>query len=211
MLIINCNEEALSYLLNIPQEYQEVEYITSSGSQYLNLWFTPPSNYLKTNIKLYSTQSWDRRAGGIYDGSNRANVHYIWMNNYIWGWFGNNDYQKQSFSTNTVYQIEMTANNGNYEIKINWTSYTWTYGGTVQVSTARPYYLFANQENWHAGENFYWRIYYFKVETSQGVIRDLYACYRKSDGVIGMYDKINGVFYTNQGSGSFTKGPNYKR
>lgn len=99
----------------------------------------------------------------------------------------------------------MVANSGNYTIKINGTSYTGNYGGTVQVSTARPYFLFANQENGRAGEHFYGRIYSFKVETSQGVIRDLYACYRKSDGVIGMYDKINNVFYTNQGSGSFTK------
>ena len=34
----------------------------------------------------------------------------------------------------------------------------------------------------------------------------LFACYRKSDGVIGMYDVENDVFYTNDGSGDFTKG-----
>lgn len=31
-------------------------------------------------------------------------------------------------------------------------------------------------------------------------------CYRMADGVIGMYDTVNGVFYTNAGSGSFTRG-----
>ena len=30
--------------------------------------------------------------------------------------------------------------------------------------------------------------------------------YRKSDKVIGLYDVVNGVFYTNAGSGTFTKG-----
>lgn len=31
-------------------------------------------------------------------------------------------------------------------------------------------------------------------------------CYRKSDNVTGMYDVINDVFYTNQGTGSFVAG-----
>ena len=36
MQFISYNTEALSYLANIPLEYQEVEYIQSSGSQYIN-------------------------------------------------------------------------------------------------------------------------------------------------------------------------------
>lgn len=31
-------------------------------------------------------------------------------------------------------------------------------------------------------------------------------CYRKSDGVIGMYDLVFGVFYQNSGTGEFLKG-----
>lgn len=31
-------------------------------------------------------------------------------------------------------------------------------------------------------------------------------CYRKSDNVIGMYDTVKGKFYTNQGTGRFTRG-----
>jgi hypothetical protein len=37
---------------------------------------------------------------------------------------------------------------------------------------------------------------------------DLVPCYRKADGVIGMYDLVSGAFFTNAGSGSFTKGAN---
>ena len=208
MLIISCNDEAQQYMSRLPSEYQEVEYIQSSWSQYINLWFTPPSNYIKTKIKLYPTQTWDRRAWWIYDWSNRANVHYIWMNNTIWWWFWWNDYSTWiSFSKNTIYEIEMTANNWSYTMKINWQTFSWTYSWTVKVSTSRPYYLFANQENGHAWEQFYWRIYYFSVETSQWLIRDLVPCYRKNDQVIWLYDLVNNVFYTNNGSWSFTKWP----
>lgn len=45
--------------------------------------------------------------------------------------------------------------------------------------------------------------YYDKNDT---LICDLFPCYRKSDGVIGMYDKARGLFLTNVGTGSFTKG-----
>ena len=38
------------------------------------------------------------------------------------------------------------------------------------------------------------------------LICDLYPCYRKSDGVIGMYDAARNRFFTNMGGGSFTKG-----
>ena len=36
---------------------------------------------------------------------------------------------------------------------------------------------------------------------------DFIPCYRNSDGEIGLYDSINDIFYTNQGTGTFTKGP----
>ena len=54
------------------------------------------------------------------------------------------------------------------------------YGGTVQLSTFK---------------------YYDKNDT---LICDLIPCYRKSDGVIGMYDIVRKIFLTNAGSGSFS-------
>ena len=35
---------------------------------------------------------------------------------------------------------------------------------------------------------------------------DLMPCYRKADGVIGMYDRVHGKFYANNGTGTFAKG-----
>ena len=47
--------------------------------------------------------------------------------------------------------------------------------------------------------------YYDKNNT---LICDLVPCYRKADGVIGMYDIVRKIFLTNAGTGSFTKGAN---
>ena len=71
----------------------------------------------------------------------------------------------------------------------------------------RNLYLFAQNYNTAARfagfYNFKGFKYYDKNDT---LICDLIPCYRKSDGVIGMYDIVRKIFLTNVGSGSFTKG-----
>ena len=52
-----------------------------------------------------------------------------------------------------------------------------------------------------------YRVYSFKAYEYDVLIRDMIPCYRKADQVIGMYDLVNDVFYTNSGSGTFYKGP----
>lgn len=50
------------------------------------------------------------------------------------------------------------------------------------------------------------RIKSVEIKVGGTVVRSMYACYRKADNVIGFYDETNDVFYTNAGTGSFTKG-----
>ena len=52
------------------------------------------------------------------------------------------------------------------------------------------------------------KAYHFKIWESDNPVRDLVPAVRKSDSVAGMYDLVNGVFYTNQGTGEFIVGPN---
>lgn len=48
--------------------------------------------------------------------------------------------------------------------------------------------------------------YFEYYDKNDELICSLTPCYRKSDGVIGMYDTVRRLFLTNAGSGSFTKG-----
>lgn len=50
------------------------------------------------------------------------------------------------------------------------------------------------------------KIYSFNADTNGTPIINLIPCYRKADDVIGMYDTVTQTFYTNSGSGTFTKG-----
>lgn len=51
------------------------------------------------------------------------------------------------------------------------------------------------------------QIFVLRVKYSDELFRELIPCYRKVDLVAGMYDRVNGVFYTNAGTGSFIVGP----
>jgi hypothetical protein len=53
-----------------------------------------------------------------------------------------------------------------------------------------------------------YKIYSCKLYKSNQMVRNFIPCYRKADNEIGMYDLVNKVFYTNQGTGTFLKGNN---
>ena len=61
----------------------------------------------------------------------------------------------------------------------------------------------------HAGTNsFIGKIYSVLLKKDDTIIADLVPCYRKADGEIGMYDIVSNTFFTNIGTGTFTKGGN---
>lgn len=51
-------------------------------------------------------------------------------------------------------------------------------------------------------------MYRCKIYSNGTLVRDFIPCYRNSDNVIGLYDTLNNVFYTNVGTGTFTKSSN---
>ena len=50
------------------------------------------------------------------------------------------------------------------------------------------------------------RCSYFQIYDNGNLVTDLVPCYRKADGEIGMYDRVQRAFRTNVGTGAFTKG-----
>ena len=192
----------------LPSAYQEVEWIQSSWTQYIDTWVTAPTNYLQTYMKInpQTVSGWseDYRAGWAYNW-NRANVHYFGYGRYklyagFWGW----DYNTWiGLVANTLYEITMTANNGSWSVNMNGSTASWTYSWTVSIN--RPFFLFRNNENWSAWAGWTFKIYSFQMTTFNWLVRDFVPCYRKSDSVIWMFDTVNKVFYTNSWTWTFTK------
>lgn len=50
-------------------------------------------------------------------------------------------------------------------------------------------------------------LYYLQIWEGKVKLYDFIPCYRKTDNVIGLYEQVNQVFYTNNGKGAFERGP----
>jgi hypothetical protein len=182
----------------LPDAYQEVEYIQSSGTQYLSLgsfgnviwWWEIKLNPLSLykNYEAYIGNSWWRpatwklqwRSGWIYFQWEWPNWSYEWT---IWAL---NTTQVISFDSNWlktdwVVKSSITPWNwGSWNVWICWNSWESSYLSTMQL-------------------------YYVKIWAWWTLVRECIPCYRKSDSVIWAYDIVNDVFYTNSGSWTFTK------
>ena len=189
----------------LPDEYQEVEYIETSGTQYINSGY-----YANGNSQFEFKITYKTNAGvpfGAYNGSWQTGYGYYHNNtssNSEYVHYYSNAQTSQQGSQNTTQEI--IINKGN--VKVNGiTTYTTPYNTfTIDYPT---YVLAGNWAGTRAEQPIACKLYYFTIKESNELKREFIPCYRKSDSVIGMYDLENNTFYTNAGTGSFTAGPNH--
>ena len=197
MAIINCNEEALSYML-VPSTHQRVEWIHSDWNQRIDLWFAPTSAmWFYCDINASS---------GAFGSSNGANGKTIFdfktsgTTRLCWNW----DTDTRNYTNNWrhVWVIDY------YNHKL------WYDDTLVTISNPSTWYPSQTFSLTHWKEQwtyYYWLtayMYWYKIYKNGELYRNLIPCYRKSDNVIWLRDAVNKQFYTNSGSGSFTKWPN---
>ena len=71
-----------------------------------------------------------------------------------------------------------------------------------EVNTSLQIFRRANNTNYS-----YMKFSEFIISNNDIIKKDFVTCYRKSDNKPGLYDIVEGKFYTNQGTGDFVKGP----
>lgn len=196
-------------LSRLPAEFHEVKYLESSGTQYidtgislnnLNLTFEAKfrllTNQPQTTCKLFGSHS-TMRLEMVALGNSRFWYGKIPDNiSTLLNLKDNLDHTLIANKTGVnidgvlrnLSQVPTTAPTGLYNCFLFTTS--------NQVATPESD-MFANA-----------RIYYFKIYDNGTLIRDFVPCYRKADNVAGLYDLVNGVFYTNAGTGTFIVGGN---
>ena len=185
---------------SLPNEYQQVEYVISNGSQY-------------TTPFLYSSKVGDY----IFIRFSRMN------GNSEQAAFGT--HPNSSLGTGTI-EIGIASGSESSGTSV-WgpcsVSRNYEQGGTGSVNSAaivvnenctNEYLTLFKYKNYMLnGRIYHCKIYNFiypqDVYGKPEYTLAFYAipCYRKSDGVIGMYEAVSGTFLTNSGSGNFEKGP----
>ena len=188
----------------LPYEYQQVAYLESTGTQYIDTGVIA-NNVSKAEFQFSMTENNATIQGIMGGGWSSNNKTYQLIRN---GTNINLRYGETILSIlydNAVHRIELSK----YKLKIDEIEKS----NTSEVNDNRSVYLFARRsDNFGNGvqQYSYCRIYYCKIYNGSEVLqRDFIPCYRKADNKPGLYDTVNNVFYTNQGSGDdFTIGPN---
>lgn len=178
----------------LPNTYQQVEYLEASGTQYIDTNFTP-----NINTKAYAEFYVSTIPCGLYSSDSGASLSTNFSSYISSGgkWRFGSGSATVPISNNTFYtsiqdKIGITINGTNfYEYDTTITDFT----STRTITLLRTNTI-----------GFKGKIYKFKLYDGNKIVRNFIPCYRKSDDEAGMYDVVNGVFYTNEGTGDFVVG-----
>lgn len=188
-----------SRVITLPSIYQQVEYIESTGNgQYIDTNFFPDSNssFSLKAIK-YSTFG---SIFGSYDSS--SGLFYTFQ-------FSNWDYSFYNIGSFTKISVPYSSSpfeylfTNSYVKDLSSNSYLVSFTPSSFSVLNNSIKIFKSD---HSSSLSSFSLFYFKIYQDNSLVRNFVPCYVKSTGVIGLYDTVNGVFYTNQGTGTFLKG-----
>jgi len=195
----------------LPNEYQEVEYLESHGTQYINTGYSFQSDIQEITLSFSGVlgASTNVAISGSQTSSARNSIFWYNSNTNLGLGLGDNSAGTSAGTLLSLQKNIVVANitSGNYSVVINGTTPTTsTYTGSVV--TGKSYYLFGSNYNDTLEGGGSYKIYEVQLKDNSVLVRNFIPCYRKSDNEPGMYDLVNNQFYTNQGTGTFTVGPN---
>lgn len=189
----------------LPNTYQKVDYLESTGTQYIDTGyaFTDPELKIVGKYRKTSTLSCNIFGLDFYPTTPRK-IHGNIYNKALY--LGNSSVVSnitQALNEDYIFEFEFKNNVAKWVI--NETEYTYNgANGWEGVSDGETDYLFASRGLNGPGYIFTGRIYYARFYNENNVmVRNFIPCYRKLDNEPGMYDTVNNVFYTNIGEGEF--------
>lgn len=169
----------------VPEEYQQVSYIRSTGTQYIDTLYTPNSNTTCTidfEFDEYEGEQWI------------ISAYRSDSNLFRCGSTSRASAEKKAWNTS-----------GGFAYDIEFSLYARTVGtGSVVGSPNYTAYLFAQNQGSVAHLRGNMKLYECTIRESGIIVRHFIPCYRKTDGVVGLYDIANpgdNAFYTNLGTG----------
>ena len=187
----------LSTRNKLPDTYQEVEYIESNGTQYIDtLEYAKNNMRIELDMKLTSADG-DQKFFGSYGGSGicLGTLGNKWR-------FGNSSWQYNTGTTTNSRILVVVASN-NYMFGGS------AYNSSSNAITANNSHTMLAMGIAYNGSVFAkanMRLYNLKIFDNGSLIRDYVPCYLKNGGTIGLYDMVTGTFIENAGTGTFTKG-----
>ena len=190
----------------LPYNYTQVGYIRATGTQYIDLFYQPKLfGRIKIKFKYYTSG----RQILLGSWQSQYNKSYIieknTANNYSSDASGLTINSSGTFAiaNNQWYELDFNINDG--YIKIDDTTQATLTGS---MTGTRAWYLFASNDS---EEGSYLKsnaaVEYLQLYDLEGnLVHNFIPCLNDS-GAPGLYDDIGGLFYGNEGTGTFTYAP----
>ena len=194
----------LIYMPKEPVRYKLVPYLESNGTQYIDtgIILNFQSSKVVGDAQYVTAPASGNYAciGGSYNNS---------TDRFLLG--GNSaTYIYNQFSSGNAAVVSANTNRNTYiaDFKYGYSSINSTSGTFTPTQTNINYhfYLFGTSSNGGAGvsQRSSIRLYSCQIYDNGVLVRDFVPAQRTTDDVLGLLDRVNNVFYTNKGTGSFT-------
>lgn len=186
------------YATGLPSGYTLLEYIQSTGTQYIDTGFSPNQDTRVVCKAQYTDTSGGEAIFGCRYSTASQRYEFLMTASVFYS------------SYNTGGGSSTTASAGVLEIDKNKNTTTLN-GVAFSTHTYAAFQcpcnllLFSDHTNGTPNLQAQAKIYYFKIYDNGTLVRDFVPCINAS-GAYGLYDKVNKKFYGNAGSGAFTGG-----
>ncbi len=171
--------------VTIPEEYTQLEYIVFNGTQIIDTGFTPNNNS-RIESKCYRTGA-DCWFYGASPSNPRVTLYHSNTGTCRWG---EQSRSNVGFVADTEYTFVQDKNG----IVSNSTLISWN-SGTAGDFTCDRTLTIGNCNGATGTRYFAGNLYYMKIYDNDVLVRDFVPC-KNSSNVVGLYDTVNGVFYT---------------
>lgn len=191
----------------VPAGYVQLDYIESSGAQYIDTGIGGNNDNLTISVKfnmLAFTQY--RGVFGNFVNESSNCVRMILTNNDNGRYYVYNNTAAGTGSTtlsnlqkNTINEVVLTKENA----VVNGVDKAIT---NTAKGTDNNNNILIFTQNGKSNQGSTMRLYSFKIADNNVLVRDYIPSKRVVDGVLGLYDLIGDTFYSNNGSGEFIAG-----
>jgi len=204
----------------LPREYQKVEYIESTGTQYIDTGVI--GNQTTNSEAEFEFTNYNENGNNILSSSgNPATETRTFLlstrnlaNNYCFRLGYGTELINSTIvcNLNQKYHLKTIINNNSQSLlldDVEICSYT-----STKSFVSSSLVIFATNSNGNVNTYSNAKLYWLKIWNNNTLVRNFIPSVRLSDGEAGLYDLVNDVFYTNAGTGTFLKGENvnnYKR
>lgn len=183
----------------LPSDYIQLEYIQSSGSQYINTGFKPNQD-TKISITVDFPLSGTTWLYGSRTSAGSNSLGFLCEGNSKYRF----DYASSTNELATKPTGKFTINSDKNKCYINgelvFTATYTTFASPVNM------YIFNNNNNGSLSGGSSAKLYNCSIYDNGVLIRNFIPCKNES-GTVGLYDSVNNQFYQNAGSGTFIAGP----